>query len=313
MFGRSYVACGRRPHGAVPARVFVGAEYDSDAPGDKPSAGAGPGREPAPLVPRGQLQRAALVLGRHRCSTARALSGDERMKGLFVNATAVVLKMRAPDPGPGGGRRACWPAAPARWCRPSRASSGRSTTRTPRRAATGSSWACGGCWCSGPWWTAWPSSPGTGLPPARGCPTGSASRSSPGPSEVIVGLAGRFDERGARGDIAGAGGAVGARGAHAAAGERRRLVLPGRDRPDLDGGLPPAHAAGPAAAAAVDQRLRQRQRRPARSWRRAWSSGCRRTWACSSRTAWACTRARPTWRGTTRTCWCAGSAASACA
>lgn len=83
MFGRSYVASadGRTvlfPH------LFVGAEYASDAPGDNTAAGAGPGvslrrwfREDTYNAPRSYWD----VTVQYRAR----LSGDERMKGLFIN------------------------------------------------------------------------------------------------------------------------------------------------------------------------------------------------------------------------------------
>lgn len=83
MFGRSYVASadGRTvlfPH------LFVGAEYASDAPGDNTAAGAGPGvslrrwfREDAYNAPRSYWDITVQYRAR--------LSGDDRMKGLFVN------------------------------------------------------------------------------------------------------------------------------------------------------------------------------------------------------------------------------------
>lgn len=83
MFGRSYVVSADHRTVLFP-HLFVGAEYASDAPGDNMAAGAGPGvslrrwfREDTYNAPRSYWDVTVQYRGR--------LTGDERMKGLFVN------------------------------------------------------------------------------------------------------------------------------------------------------------------------------------------------------------------------------------
>ena len=83
MLGRSYLV-GASGRTVVFPHVFAGAEYASDQPGDNTSVGAGPGvslrhwfREDVYHAPRSYWD----VTVQYRAR----LSGDDRMRGLFVN------------------------------------------------------------------------------------------------------------------------------------------------------------------------------------------------------------------------------------
>ena len=83
MVGRSYVVSADHRTVLFP-HLFAGVEYASDAPGDNTSAGIGPGvslrrwfREDTYNAPRSYWDITLQYRAR--------LSGDDRMKGLFVN------------------------------------------------------------------------------------------------------------------------------------------------------------------------------------------------------------------------------------
>jgi hypothetical protein len=83
MFGRSFVVGGDGRTVLYP-HLFAGVEYTSNEPGDKTAAGAGPGvslrrwfREDVYNAPRSYWDLTVQYRAR--------LTGDERMKGLFVN------------------------------------------------------------------------------------------------------------------------------------------------------------------------------------------------------------------------------------